>query len=280
MNFNFTLLYAGLGQTEANFSYNDVCSNFSRIIFMKKGNGLLLCGSEQHTLTPGRMYLIPPLISHSLKCTEPSSFCYLMFADESTHIIEHFHLYRYNLEIAASKETEMILMYIIQQTSGFTLSDFSPVSYDAPSKTMKRTKEFRNLSAPTQMVINGLLHVLLAQFMDKEAPAASVSDIRISRAMWTINRDLTQIPSLDELSKNACLNKNTFIRLFHQHTGFTPTDYIIHRRILRAQQLFASGQHSVKEVAYQVGYNNVSYFGRTFKRIVGVSPLHFISQNK
>lgn len=280
MNFTFALLYAGYAKPESHQDYHDVCSSFSRIIHVKEGSGVLCCGNEQHKLKPGRMYLVPPLLSHSLHCTDSLEYYYVMFTDESTNLIDHFHLYRYNLEIAASKEMEMILKYFTKIAPQFSLSDLTPVSYDAPSKTMKRIKEFHNLRASVRMSINGLLHVLMSQFMDNEAPAASVNDIRISKAMWTINRDLAHVPSLDELSKNACLNKNTFIRLFHQHTGFTPTDYIIHRRILRAQQLFVSGQHSVKEVAYQVGYDNVSYFGRTFKRIVGNSPLHFIAQNK
>ena len=58
------------------------------------------------------------------------------------------------------------------------------------------------------------------------------------------------------------------------------TDYIIHRRIMQAQLLFSSSHNSVKEVAVLVGYDNTSYFGRTFKRIVGISPMDFIRQNR
>ena len=115
--------------------------------------------------------------------------------------------------------------------------------------------------------------------MDRKAPAASVSDIRVSKAIWTINRDLSEVPSLDELAARACLTKNSFIRLFRLHTGFTPADYIMHRRIMHAQMLFLSGHHSVKEVAHLTGYDNLSYFDRIFQRLVGVTPLAFIQQN-
>ena len=88
------------------------------------------------------------------------------------------------------------------------------------------------------------------------------------------------MPSLDVLAGEACLNKDSFIRQFRRQTGSTPTDYIIHRRMMRAQLLFAEGVSSVKEVALQVGYDNISYFGRTFKRITGISPMEFIRQNR
>ena len=76
------------------------------------------------------------------------------------------------------------------------------------------------------------------------------------------------------------MNKDSFIRQFRRQTGSTPTDYIINRRMMRAQLLFAEGVSSVKEVALQVGYDNISYFGRTFKRITGISPMEFIRQNR
>lgn len=280
MNFNFALLHAGISRVETDYQFNDVCSNFSRIMLVREGHGVIFAGNERHELRPGRVYFIPPLLTHSIQCSGPSQCYYVMFNDLSMNIYDHFHTHRYNLEIPSTEGLELIFSQIARMVPEFELEDIAPVSYDSPHKTIQRIKAFRNLPAPDQMALNGLLHVILSQFMDKDAPAASVNDIRISKAMWTINRDLTQIPSLDELSAKACLNKNTFIRLFRQQTGFTPTDYIIRRRVLRAQLLFVSGNRSVKDVAYQVGYDNVSYFGRTFKRIVGISPQHFINQNK
>lgn len=280
MNFNFALLHAGQVRLADPYEYGNICSNFSRIILVTEGSGVLLCGDERHELRPDRLYFVPPLLTHSLRFDGASTHCYVMFTDLSMHIYDHFHNYRYVLEIPSTHVLEDIMMYIGRLVPHFLLEDISPVSYDSPNKNMQRIKAFQQLPAPDQMSINGLLHVLLSQFMDKDAPEASVNDIRISKAMWTINRDLTQVPSLDELSAKACLNKNTFIRLFRQQTGFTPVDYIIRRRILRAQLLFVSGNHSVKDVACQVGYDNISYFGRTFKRIVGISPQHFINQNK
>lgn len=279
MTFDFALLNVGYAQFNTTCEYKNVCSNFSRIFLVTEGHGNISLGNEQHELLPGRMYLVPPLLNHSVQCDVPISHYYVNFADQSMNIYDHFHLYRYNLEVPSTEGTEQIIKYLSNIAPNFALENLSPILYDFPHKTMQRTKAFRQLPAADRMSINGFLHVLLSQFMDQNAPSASVNDIRISKALWGINRDLANIPSLDKMAAKACLNKNTFIRLFRLQTGFTPTDYIIHRRILRAQLLFISGNRSVKEVAHQVGYDNISYFGRTFKRIVGMSPLHFLQQN-
>ena len=280
MNFDFALLNVGFAQLDADCEYNNVCSYFLRILLVTEGSGHIICGNEHHEIRPGRMYLVPPLLTHSVQCTSPTSHYYLNFTDQSMHIYDHFHVYRYSLEVASTPGMEQIMRHIMEVAPDFRLHDLTPVTYDSPHQNMERIKSFRQLPAPGRMTINGLLQVLLSRFMDQHAPAASVQDIRISKALWGINRNLAKVPSLDEIAARACLNKNTFIRLFRLQTGFTPTDYIIRRRILRAQILFVSGNHSVKDVASQVGYDNISYFGRTFKRIVGISPQHFINQDR
>lgn len=280
MNFDFVLQNVGqvVGDdtTQHNYTMNYSC----RVILVRQGSGTIYCGNEMHHIVPGHLYLIPPLITHSVHLDGPYSLSFVTFTDQSMHIYDHFHLYRYNLEIVDTTGIDRLLDHLASQAPQFCIDHLDESSYDTPHQTMKRVKAFQNLPASNQMSINGLLHFLLSKFMDSNAPGASVSDLRISKAIWVINRDLAHTPTLDEISSKACLNKNTFIRLFRLQTGFTPTDYIIHRRILQAQFLFISGNRSVKEVAHQVGYDNISYFGRTFKKIVGMSPLHFIHQNE
>lgn len=280
MNFDFALLNTGFVQLDQPLCYDNAYSNFSRVIVIKEGSGTIVCGNEEHDVVPGHMYLVPPMIHHSARYEAPVSFYYVHFADLSMRIFDHFHIYHYNLEVPTSEDIIQLVSFVANAAPGLRQNDIVSTHYDSPSRSMQRIKEFRQLPAADRMAINGLLHVLLSRFMDQNAPSASVSDIRISKAVWGINRNLADIPSLDELSAKACMNKNTFIRLFHEQTGFTPTNYIIHRRMLHAQLLFMTGNYSVKAVAHQVGYDNISYFGRTFKRLVGVSPLHFIQQNR
>lgn len=279
MNFDFALLHAGIAHHELTYSHPGNCTPFSRFVWVKRGAGTCSFGEERHVISPGRFYFVPPLLNCSFQFTEPSTYCYLYFTDRSMRIFDHFFQYRYRLEIPITSVDEHIVEYIVGAVPRFQLHASASSQEDNPMRIMQRVKDFLQLPASLRMELSGLLHVLLSHFMHKNAPAASVSDRRISQAIWNINRDLGHVVSLEEMAAEACLNKNTFIRLFRQQTGSTPTDYVIRRRMVKAQLLFISGYRSVKEVANQLGYDNVSYFGRTFKRIVGISPQLFIRHN-
>ena len=279
MYFDFALLHAGHIRFEEPYGYHDVSSTFSRILFVREGHGRASFGHEEHTLSPGQLYFVPPLLSHTIQSESMIDLCYVHFTDLSMKIFNHFHRYPYTLETPSTPWDEQLLTHLLSLVPTFCLDDFYPVSYEAPLKIKSCIKSFHSLPAASRLELNGLLHVLLSRFMDQNASAASVSDIRVSKAIWTINRDLSEVPSLDELAAQACLTQNSFIRLFRLHTGFTPADYIMRRRIMHAQMLFLSGHHSVKEVAHLTGYDNLSYFDRIFKRLVGVTPLAFIQQN-
>ena len=107
-----------------------------------------------------------------------------------------------------------------------------------------------------------------------------MSDERIVKIQRLIERDLKHVPSIDEMSSEISLCKDRFIRLFHKETGLTPTNYIMRKKILRAQILLTIKNLPIKQIASDLGFSNVSYFGRVFNKVTGMSPIEFKKQNK
>ena len=128
--------------------------------------------------------------------------------------------------------------------------------------------------------MNGILLQLISRFFNKAEQKYRVSDNRIIKSLYTIEQNLTSPVSLDRLAAEAALSKDAFIRLFRRQTGHTPIDYILRQRIQRAQIMMVEGQRSVQKVARLMGYDNVSYFGRLFKKVTDMSPMEFIRQNR
>jgi AraC-like DNA-binding protein len=60
--------------------------------------------------------------------------------------------------------------------------------------------------------------------------------------------------------------------LFRRHLGTSPTQYLLHQRLLKAQELLAHGRQSIKEVCFAVGFRDFAYFCACFKRQTGLSP--------
>lgn len=108
-----------------------------------------------------------------------------------------------------------------------------------------------------------------------QAPAAVKSDPRIARALDLMEARLSEDVSLDELASAAAMSQFHFLRVFKTSVGRTPTQELIRRRIVRAQTHLQTTQLPVAEIAFRVGYENVSRFSALFKRETGVTPGDF-----
>ncbi len=67
-------------------------------------------------------------------------------------------------------------------------------------------------------------------------------------------------------------SRSRFFNLFREHTGLSPLDWLNRHRIRRAQELLVTSDIPVAEVARQVGFRDLPFFFRLFRRHVGCSP--------
>jgi two-component system response regulator YesN len=86
--------------------------------------------------------------------------------------------------------------------------------------------------------------------------------------------------TLDEVAKVSHLSASRLAHVFKEEMGITVIDYLTSVRIERAKQLLLATSQSCTEICFQVGYNNQSYFTRTFKTLVGIPPHRFRARNK
>ncbi|HET9374320.1 MAG TPA: AraC family transcriptional regulator, partial [Chthoniobacterales bacterium] len=83
-------------------------------------------------------------------------------------------------------------------------------------------------------------------------------------------------PTLEQMAAVVHLSPYHFARQFKAATGLAPHQYVIARRIERAQELLRThGKLGMAEVAFRSGFANQSHFGLHFRRIVGVTPRQF-----
>jgi AraC-like DNA-binding protein len=80
---------------------------------------------------------------------------------------------------------------------------------------------------------------------------------------------------VDPFSRDAGMSSAQLYRKLTSLTGYTPNDFIRHIRLQRAADLLDRKVGNVAEVAYQVGFNNLSYFAKCFKTKFKVSPSEF-----
>lgn len=81
--------------------------------------------------------------------------------------------------------------------------------------------------------------------------------------------------SLEQLAKISGLSKNYLCVLFKEYSGRTIFNYIIERRIQNAIIQLLSTRKKVIAIATDCGFNDLSYFNRSFKKIIGQSPSNY-----
>lgn len=278
--FDFALLNQGYVLHHGDWNFGPICSSFSRIYLVTKGEAEVTISGKRHTLSPGHLYLIPSFVTHYDACEEDFGHYYLHFADRSLRIIDFYRQYELPFQIDASSADSAMVERLMVLCPEIPLPSPHPKAYDNSPSQVVATRRFQTLPLGVRMEVNGLLLQLLSRFFGLARLRHDVSDKRIANALYAIGQDLAHPPSIGQLASTAGLGKDRFIRLFRNQTGYTPTDYIIRQRIHQAQIYFVGGQRSVKEVALTLGYDNISYFGRLFKKVTDVSPLEFIRQNE
>lgn len=80
---------------------------------------------------------------------------------------------------------------------------------------------------------------------------------------------------LASVAIEAGLSPFHFLRLFAKVLGVTPHQHLVRARLRRAARLLADDAFSITEIAYEVGFGDLSNFVRTFHRAAGVSPGRF-----
>lgn len=71
-----------------------------------------------------------------------------------------------------------------------------------------------------------------------------------------------------------------FSRLFKKVNGVTFRDYVVQLRIQRAAELMKQPRSSVTDAAFGVGFNDLSYFARVFRKRMGVCPSTYRARNE
>lgn len=84
---------------------------------------------------------------------------------------------------------------------------------------------------------------------------------------------------LARLAQVAGWSERYLIRVFRQVVGSTPVNYLRRLRVLRGLDLLASGEWTVAEAAYAVGFNDPAYFSRVFARQMGRPPSAYLGVN-
>jgi AraC-like DNA-binding protein len=103
---------------------------------------------------------------------------------------------------------------------------------------------------------------------------------RARRVVEYVDAHLGEPISLSDLGAASGLSRNYFAAQFRVATGLRPHEFLLRRRIERAQKMLVETNAPLAEIALSIGFRTQSHFSTVFKRLVGWSPYRWRDANK
>ena len=272
---NLQMLNVGFARHNGDWNWKNVTSPFTRIFYVTEGEAKLILPDNTVTLKPRHLYIVPPYVQHSYECRGRFFLYYLHVYERVKSESNVFELYTLPTEVKAEPIDALIFENFCKAHPDAKLPESNPQAYDNTTSFTDYAKRYNALTLGQKMRLRGTMLMLFSKFMQRATPRVWTSDERMTKVLAYIQNHLYDNIDVEVLAGIACVNKCYFIRLFKRELGQSPLRYINQKKTEKAQLLLLTADMPVKEVAYELGFFDLSYFIRLFKKKVGMTPQEY-----
>lgn len=129
-----------------------------------------------------------------------------------------------------------------------------------------------------QQMLAGLVNLLLGlTFSLSRISSVGHQELlqQINQAKIIMQEGLRDNIEPETVASRVNMGYSKFRRVFKKYTGFAPFQYIQELRVQRSKELLAGTTLQLKNIAYEVGYDNADYFNTAFKRLTKMTPMAY-----
>ena len=273
-------LNVGFARHDGDWNWKNVRSPFARLYLVVEGRAQISLPSGIYNLTPGHLYYIPAFTTHSYICDSLFSHYYIHIYENNLEAESMLNNWDFPVEADATEYDIELLKRLTYINPFLKLPMSNPEIYDN-HKTLVSNIDM-NVRRPfhVKMESRGILFILLSRFLKMATPKVETRDDRIRTIISHIRSNLYENQNIDQLAKIACMSKDHFIRIFKKETGDTPNAYITKKKMEAAELLLITSDEPIKNVAIKLGYDDCSYFNKTFKKYSGITPQQYRMAHK
>ena len=125
-----------------------------------------------------------------------------------------------------------------------------------------------------------IMYQILALAYDENKIRKTVHPI-VEKALQLIEDGyLRKNYTIGELASDLHISEVYLRRLFHQETGVSPKQYLLHRRIQKAMSLLGTDYFSIADISSQCGFSDPKHFSVAYKKITGKTPTEYANWMK
>lgn len=274
---SFELKNAAHLRFEQTEQYSNINSPFSRMYLITGGEGQLMIGNEIIKLEAGYLYLIPSFTTCNYQFNEGLSHIYIHFnliADNGFNI---YHLFSIFNKVAAKDLDERLFNQLLEIVPEMELPHHDPMVYQTKPWIIKKI-EYQSVGQ--HLEASGIIRQLFSRFLSAESEndMSSFLIYKIQPVLVYIQNNLNSDITIEELSALAFFSKDHFTRVFKSIIGMPPCEFIIRKRIEKAQFLLLTTDLTQSQIIEKTNFKSVSYFCRIFKKYTNYTPVEYRKQ--
>ncbi|GGE25849.1 AraC family transcriptional regulator [Pullulanibacillus camelliae] len=160
-----------------------------------------------------------------------------------------------------------------------TMKKDDPYIQEINASFLRLINEFENKNPGYELLIKaellrifGLFFRYTLVFLNQSTTLDSKKKYDFSHLFQALRQHYNRSFSLNEAAHMVNLSPNHFCRVFKQVTGKTFIEYVHLLRINEAERMLIETNDSITEIAEKVGFSDINYFGRVFKKIKNATP--------
>ncbi len=230
------------------------------LLYCLSGKGVIQCDTKNIDFLPGDLYVVNPGLPHCVYSN--SAVLYHCLIIDNSFLRDN------------GIETPVRFQSLVRDYRFFMLFEQLKDAYIAYDN--KRAYAILHI----RQIILSLLQILCDDFTANTLQQADTSaNDTVKKVLLYIQQNMNRIITLDDVANSVGISKYHLSRVFKEHTGKTIIEMVNLIRCTEAKRLIENGM-SVSRAATACGYENLSYFSRTFQKIFYKLPSSFSQKSK
>jgi AraC-like DNA-binding protein len=237
------------------------------IMYVIAGTCVVEAMSKSHTMDKGDFIIIDAGIPHRLE-VEKETPCRILNIEfifrRNTTPCPSFRQLVYGIQSGSS--------FLKQQRPYFSCKDQGEIYTVLKNLITELDEKRTDYTFITQLLLSEILIKIFRMTQETTLQGSSVSSLHVKRALEYIHQHYDQDIRVADIASSIKIHEGYFHRIFKEHTGLTPIDYLTRLRVNKARMLLARTDIPIIEISNYVGINSRQYFTSIFKKHTGQTP--------
>ena len=225
--------------------------DYYSLVWFTSGKGFYVVDFEEYELCPDRIFLVNPGQIHNWNYSHDSRG-YILTVDQTLGAELNLHYYFPFIDIHG--EVKALLEKLFPQL----ITDFQP-AYDV-------------------RIDIRYVHQLINRFANRNHPIHRTATPQLEKFNRLILEECLLLQSVDDYASHLAISPDELNALCKQQAGISAKQYILDKKLTEAKRLLLYSQMNMNEIAYQLGFEDSSYFARIFRKKTSLTPSGFLKK--